>query len=44
MRTVLVACPKPIVTADGERWGCYLSGNQVIWATTPMKLGDQAPK
>lgn len=44
MRTVLVTLPKPIKTADGERWGCYLSSNQVIWAITPLRPGDQAPK
>lgn len=44
LRTVLVTTPKPLKTADGERWGAYLSGNTVVWSPTQLKPGDQAPK
>ena len=44
LRTVLVTTPKPIKTADGERWGSFLSGNAVVWTPNQLKPGDQAPK
>jgi hypothetical protein len=44
LRTVLLTTPKPLKTADGERWGAYLSGNTVVWSPTQLRPGDQAPK
>lgn len=42
-RTVLIACARPVETADGPRYLNYLAGNNLVWSDKALEPGSRAP-
>jgi hypothetical protein len=39
-KSVLIATPEPVPTAQGPRYAAYLANTTIVWSATPLKPGE----